>query len=85
MYAGTTDKLLVLEDAKRAKQAVTSTSEFLTLEGVGHSEFHFINDQSYYDGIIKRLDEYNGYSVVPLKPEELAPSVQPTPVVPEKN
>jgi hypothetical protein len=34
---------------------------------VGHSGFHFMNDPAFFEGVIRRMDKYNGNQIIPLE------------------
>ena len=68
MYAGEDDELLVLSDALKAREAVPTTQEFITLP-LDHQGFHKTNDSAYFENIIQNLEDYNGYTV--LKPDQI--------------
>ena len=59
LYVGTKDDISTLHDAKWLNDEVESISELKTFD-CKHSDFHFFNDQSFFDGIIQRLDSNNG-------------------------
>ena len=59
MYVGTRDDISDIRDTEWLAKHIKSVSEIIKFD-FKHSDFHFVADNSYYEGIILRLDQNNG-------------------------
>lgn len=57
LYVGKRDKLATLEDSEWLENEVSAVVERIEIDS-DHTEFNHMNDQSFFSGLIDRIDKY---------------------------